>query len=52
MVASPGGEAHAASVIAKACSARRVMTTGLLIGANTASEDVHVGHCLNFGPGP
>jgi hypothetical protein len=39
MVASPGGEAHAASVIGEACSARRVMTTGLLIGANAASDD-------------
>ncbi len=39
MVASPGGEAHAASVIGEACSAKRVMTTGLVIGANGASEN-------------
>ena len=39
MVASPGGEAHAASVIGEACSAKRVMTTGLLIGAGAATED-------------
>ncbi len=37
MVASPGGEAHAASTIGEACSAKRVMTTGLVIGANPAS---------------
>src|SRR5579864_5967423 len=34
MVAGPGGEAHAASVIGEACSARRIMTTALVIGAN------------------
>jgi hypothetical protein len=39
MVAAPGGEAHAASVIGEACSARRVMTTGLLVGANRTSEE-------------
>jgi hypothetical protein len=39
MVASPGGQAHAASVIGEACSARRVMTTGLVVGANPASEE-------------
>ena len=39
MVASPGGEAHAASTIGEACSAKRVMTTGLVVGANPASED-------------
>ena len=38
MVAGPGGQAHAASVIGEACSARRVMTTGLIVGANRASE--------------
>ena len=37
MVASPGGEAHAASTIGEACSAKRVMTTGLVVGANPAS---------------
>ena len=39
MVASAGGEAHAASVIGEACSARRVMTTGLVLGANQNSEE-------------
>jgi hypothetical protein len=39
MVASPGGEAHAASVIGETCSAKRITTTGLLIGATTASQD-------------
>src|ERR1041385_8201343 len=39
MVASPGGEAHAASVIGEACSDRRVMTTGRFIGANRTSEE-------------
>src|SRR5438067_4011828 len=33
MVASPGGDAHAASVIGEACSAKRVMTTGLVVRA-------------------
>src|SRR5437867_10153762 len=37
MVASPGGEAHAASTIGEACSAKRVMTTGLVVGANPTS---------------
>jgi hypothetical protein len=39
MVAGPGGEAHAASVIGEACSARRIMTTGLVVGANRTSEE-------------
>lgn len=39
MVAAPGGEAHAASVIGEACSARRVMTTGLLVGASRTSDE-------------
>jgi hypothetical protein len=39
MVAAPGGEAHAASVIGEACSARRVMTTCLVVGANRTSEE-------------
>ena len=39
MVASPGGEAHAASTIGEACSAKRVMTTALVVGANPASEE-------------
>jgi hypothetical protein len=39
MVAAAGGEAHAASVIGEACSARRVMTTALVVGANRNSEE-------------
>ncbi len=39
MVAGPGGQAHAASVIGEACSAKRVMTTALIVGANRASEE-------------
>ena len=39
MVASPGGGAHAASVIGEACSAKRVMTTTLVVGANRDSEE-------------
>ena len=31
MVAGPGGQAHAAATIGRACSARRVNTTGLLV---------------------
>jgi hypothetical protein len=38
LVAGPGGGAHAASSIGQACSARRVMTTGFLVGAASASE--------------
>src|SRR6266581_4532043 len=39
MVASPGGEAHAASVIGEACSAKRVMTTALVVGASRDSDE-------------
>ena len=38
MVAGPGGHAHAASLIGEACSQRRVMTTGFLVGASSASD--------------
>ena len=38
MVAVPGGGAHAASVIGKACSERRVTTTVLVIGGASAPE--------------
>ena len=38
LVAGPGGRAHAASVVGEACSRRRVMTTGCLVGAASASE--------------
>src|SRR3989454_4603443 len=37
MVASPGGEAHAASLVREACSAKRGKTTGLLVPATPAS---------------
>ena len=36
---APGGEAHAASVIGEACSAKRVMTTGLVVRTDAASEE-------------
>jgi len=39
MVGSPGGEAHAASVIGEACSAKRIMTTALVVGANRDSDE-------------
>ena len=38
LVAGPGGQAHAASTIGEACSRRRVMTTGCIVGASSASE--------------
>ena len=37
-VAGPGGQAGAASRIGQACSLRRVMTTGFVVGVSTASE--------------
>jgi hypothetical protein len=36
MVAGPGGCAHAAPVVGEACSLRRVMTTGFVVGATSA----------------
>ena len=39
MVATPGGGAHAASIIGEACSLRRVTTTGVVIGGTSAAED-------------
>lgn len=38
LVAGPGGRAHAAAIVGQACSRRRVMTTGFLVGAASASE--------------
>ena len=38
LVAGPGGQAHAASTIGEACSRRRVMTTGCIVGAGSASD--------------
>jgi hypothetical protein len=39
MVAGPGGHAETAAQIGRACSDRRIMTTGLVVGAKTASEE-------------
>jgi hypothetical protein len=39
MVATPGGNADAASVIGRACSDRRIMTTALIVGSTTASDE-------------
>jgi hypothetical protein len=38
LVAGPGGHAHAAAMVGEACSEGRVMTTGLLVDAASASE--------------
>jgi hypothetical protein len=38
LVAGPGGHARAAAVIGQACSRRRVMTTGFIVGVASASE--------------
>jgi hypothetical protein len=38
LVAGPGGRADAAALIGEACSQRRVMTTGFLVGAASAPE--------------
>lgn len=45
MVAAAGGRAAAASVIGRACSLKRVMTTGLIIGAGD-SDDAAVSKTL------
>lgn len=39
MVAGPGGSAEAVRTIGRACSDRRVSTTALIVGANTASDE-------------
>ena len=39
LVAGPGGDAQAASIIGQACSLRRVMTTGFIVGVASASEN-------------
>jgi hypothetical protein len=39
MIAGPGGHAHAAAAVGAACSARRIMTTALVTGADTASGE-------------
>ena len=38
MIAGAGHDAQAAALIGEACAARRVMTTGLVLGGGTASE--------------
>jgi hypothetical protein len=38
LIAGPGGHADAASLIGQACSLRRVMTTGFIVGITSASE--------------
>ena len=38
LIAGPGGRAEAVAAIGEACSRRRVMTTGLIVGATSASE--------------
>jgi hypothetical protein len=39
MVAAPGGNANVGSAIGQACSDRRVMTTALVVGAASASDE-------------
>ena len=39
LVAGPGGHAQAASLIGQACSLRRVMTTGFVVGIASASQN-------------
>lgn len=38
MVATPGGDAHAASIIGQACSLKRVPTTALIVDAQSSSD--------------
>ena len=38
LIAGPGGHAHGVSTIGNACSSRRVMTTGCVVSASSASE--------------
>ena len=38
MVATAGENAHAAAIIGEACSAKRINTTGLIIGADKSDE--------------
>jgi hypothetical protein len=39
MVATPGGHAEAAPIVGQACSLKRVMTTALVVGAASASDE-------------
>jgi hypothetical protein len=38
LIAGPGGHAHAAPIIGAACNGRRVMTTGFVVSAASASD--------------
>jgi hypothetical protein len=38
LIAGPGGHAHATSGIGEACSLRRVMTKGFVVGATSTSD--------------
>jgi hypothetical protein len=38
LVAGPGGQAHGASLVGQACSLRRVMTTGFVVGVTSGSQ--------------
>jgi hypothetical protein len=39
MVASPGADARAAAVIGEACAVRKVMTTALIVGSGSHSDE-------------
>jgi hypothetical protein len=39
MIASAGAKAHAAAVIGEACNVRRVMTTALIVGGESKSDE-------------
>ena len=39
MVATPGGHAHAAPLVGRACRGQRVTTTTLVVGAGSASDE-------------
>ena len=47
MVASAGGDARAASIIGEACSAKRIMTTVLVLGGASVS-DAALAHSLSL----
>jgi hypothetical protein len=38
LVAGPGGQAYGASLVGQACSVRRVMTTGFVVGVTSGSQ--------------
>ena len=39
MVATAGGDAHAASIIGETCGLTRVVTTALIVGGTAASDE-------------